>query len=85
MEYIFPNTSLGFPGGSVLKNPPANAGDSRDTGSVPSWEDSLEQEMGYSSILAWNIQWTGEPGGLQSMGDKELYVTEYTCYYIPQL
>ena len=39
--------------------------------------------MGYSSILAWNIQWTGEPGGLQSMGDKELYVTEYTCYYIP--
>jgi len=42
MEYIFPNTSLGFPGGSVLKNPPANAGDSRDTGSVPSWEDSLE-------------------------------------------
>ena len=34
-----------------------------------SWEDSLEKGMApHSSILAWRIQWTEEPGGLQSMG-----------------
>ena len=33
------------------------------------WEDSLENEMAtHSSILAWEIPWTEEPGGLQSMG-----------------
>ena len=32
------------------------------------WEDPLEKERAtYSSILAWRIQWTGKPGGLQSM------------------
>ena len=35
------------------------------------WED-LEKEMGtHSSILAWKILWTEEPGGLQSWGRKE--------------
>ena len=35
----------------------------------PGWEDPLEQEMAtHSSILAWKIPWTDEPGGLQSMG-----------------
>ena len=33
------------------------------------WEDLLEEEMAtYSSILAWDISWMGEPGGPQSMG-----------------
>ena len=33
------------------------------------WEDPLEKEMAnHSSILAWKIPWTEEPGGLQSMG-----------------
>ena len=33
------------------------------------WEDPLEKEMAiHSSILAWRILWTEEPGGLQSMG-----------------
>ena len=33
------------------------------------WEDALEKEMAtHSSILAWKISWTEEPGGLQSMG-----------------
>ena len=33
------------------------------------WEDPLEKEMATpSSILAWRIPWTEEPGGLQSMG-----------------
>ena len=41
---------------------------------VPSlgWEDPLEEGMAtHSSILAWKIPWTEEPGRLQSMGSKE--------------
>ena len=38
------------------------------------WEDPLEGEMApYSSILAWGIPWTEEPGGLQPMGSQELF------------
>ena len=48
-------------GGSVVKNLPANAGDGLPS---PNGEDTLEKEMAtYSSILAWIILWTGEPGG----------------------
>ena len=37
------------------------------------WEDTLEKEMAiHSSILAWKIPWTEEPGGLQSMGLQRL-------------
>ena len=37
------------------------------------WEDPLEKEMEtYSSILAWEIPWTEEPGGLQSMGSPRV-------------
>ena len=58
----------GFPGGSVVKNLPANAGDR--VWSL-SWEDPLEKETAaHSSILAWKIPWTEEPGALQSM-DRE--------------
>ena len=52
----------GFSGGSVVKNLPANAG---DVSSVSGWEDSLEKKMATrSSILAWEISWTKEPGKL---------------------
>ena len=35
------------------------------------WKDALEKEMAtYSNILAWEIPWAEEPGGLQSMGRK---------------
>ena len=35
------------------------------------WEDPLEKEMAmHSSILAWEIPWTEEPGGLQPMGSQ---------------
>ena len=35
----------------------------------PGWEDPLQKEVAtYSSILAWRILWTEEPGRLQSMG-----------------
>ena len=53
---------LGFPGGFVVKNVPSNVG---DAGSIPGFEDPLEKEMvTQSSVLAWEIPWTEEPGGL---------------------
>ena len=37
------------------------------------WEDALEKEMAtHSSILAWRIPWTEEPGGLQSTGSQRV-------------
>ena len=60
----------GFPGGSAVKNPPAMQ---------ETWvqslgrEDPLEKEMAaHSSILAWEIQWTEEPGELQSTGSQRV-------------
>ena len=45
----------------VVKNPPANAGDIRDTGLILGWEDPLKEGMAtHSSILAWRILWTKE-------------------------
>ena len=64
--WVLPTPPLGFPGGSVVKNLPANAG---DTGSIPGQEDPPEKEMTtHSSIFAWEIPWTEEPGRLQFMG-----------------
>ena len=52
---------LGFPDGSVVKTPPANTGDAQVQSLGP--EDPLEKEMGiHSSMLAWEIPWTEEPG-----------------------
>ena len=39
------------------------------------WEDPLEIAI-HSSILAWKIPWTEEPGGLQSMGSQESVMTQ---------
>ena len=60
---------MGFPGGSVVKNPPAIQ-EPQDM-LVPSlgWEDPLEEGMAtHSNILAWRIPRTEELGGLQSIG-----------------
>ena len=60
---------MGFPGVSVVKNPPP-----KQETQVQSLgqEDALEKEMAtHSSILAWKIPWTEEPGGLQSMGSQK--------------
>ena len=57
-----------FPSGSALKNPLAQQEIWRH-GLALSWEDPLEEKMAtHSSNLAWQIPWTEEPGGLQSMG-----------------
>ena len=61
----------GFPGGSVAKNPLANAGDANAGESACqcriflSQEDPLGKETAtHSCILAWEIPWTEVPGGL---------------------
>ena len=54
----------------VLKIPPANAGDRRDTSSIPGLERSPQEEnmATLSSILAWRIPWTEKPDELESIG-----------------
>ena len=65
---------MGFPGGTVVKNPPANTGDARDASLIPGLGRSPGEEMAtYSSILAWRIPWTEKPGRLQSMGSDITY------------
>ena len=57
----------------VVKNPPANAEDERDMGSVPGLGRSLRGRMAtHSSILAWRIPWTEEPGGIWSLGSQRV-------------
>ena len=53
----------------VVKNLPAKAG---DMGSIPGSGRSPGGECGNSSILAWRIPWTEEPGGLQSIGSQRV-------------
>ena len=61
-----------LPGGSVVKNLPANEGDIGDASSIPlGREDPLEGGIAtHSSILAWRIPLTEEPGELQFMGSQ---------------
>ena len=50
----------------AVKSLPANAG---DMGLIPELEDPLEEDMvTHSSVLAWRIAWTEEPGRLESIG-----------------
>ena len=54
-----------FPGGLVVKHLTAGAG---DASSIPTLKRSPLEEMATcSSILAWKIPWTEEPGGLQAV------------------
>ena len=60
--------SQGFPGGSVVKNPPPNP---RDAGLISGSGRSPGEGNGnppHPGSLAWEIPWTEEPGGLQSTG-----------------
>ena len=55
----------------LVKNSPPSAGDARNTGSIPgSGSSPGEGKATHTSILAWDIPWTEEPGGLQSMGSE---------------
>ena len=71
-----------FRGGSVVKNPPAM----QETWETQVWsvgqEDPLEEEMAtHSSIHAWEIPWTKEPGRLHPLGCKGLDTTEQLNTY----
>ena len=75
----------------MIKNPPASLRDLRDMGSVPEFGGAPGT---HSSIPAWRIPWTEEPGGLQSMGlqrvrhnraTKHSTAHVYTHIYIPNL
>ena len=78
----------GFPGGSVVKNHlPIQETQETKIWSVGQ-EDSLEEEMAtHSSILAWKIPWTDEPGGLQSMGSQRVRYNwvDWACTHIKLL
>ena len=61
--------STGFPDGAVVKNPPGNAGDKKMQVQSQGREDPLEKAIAtHSSILAWEIPCTEDPGGRQFMG-----------------
>ena len=67
-----------FPGGSVVKNQPAKAG---DVGSIPGLGRSLVEGMAtHSNIPAWEIQWTENSGMPQRVRDD--LATEHTCMHI---
>ena len=72
-QYEFSNiysVIMGFPGGSVTKNPPA-----KQETQVQSLgqEDPLEKGMAtHSSFAAWRIPWTEDPGGLQFIGSQRV-------------
>ena len=61
--------NLGFPDGASGQEAVCSAGDLlRDLSSILGWEDSLEEGMAtHSTVLAWIIPWTEEPGRLQSI------------------
>ena len=63
----------GFPNGSVVKNLPAMQKTQEKQVQSLGQEDSLEEGMAtHSSILAWRIPWTEEPGGLQSVASQRV-------------
>ena len=73
IDFIFVMTLCVFRKSSqvalLVKNPPVNAEYLRDVVRLLGWEDPLEEAMAtLSSILAWRILGTEEPGGLQSIG-----------------
>ena len=69
--------SYGFPVALVLKNLPASTEDAGDVCISDVWslnqEDPLEEETATcSGILAWDMPWIEEPGGLQYMGSQRV-------------
>ena len=64
----------GFPGGSAVKNPPANAGAAGEWVRSLGREDALEKGMAaHSSVLVRRIPWTEETGKLQSTGSQKVW------------
>ena len=72
---------VGPSGSSVVKNLPANAGDTENAVSIPGFRGSPEVgNDSHSSILAWKTAWIEEPGGQQSMGlHSWTQLSDWTC------
>ena len=72
---------LGFPGSSAVKNLPAVQETQEMRVQSLGQEDPLEESLATnSSVLAWEIPWTEEPGGLSPQGHKESDTTEATLH-----
>ena len=68
MCFLFASVTKGFPDGSVVKNLPASAGDSGNTGSIPRLGRFPGEGDGNPlQSSAWSIPWTEGPDGLQSI------------------
>ena len=62
---------MGFAGGASSKEPVCQCRGHETQDQFLHWEDPLEEGMAaHSSIFAWRIPWTEEPGGLQSVGSQ---------------
>ena len=73
MNYSSVSPILGLPGGAGGKEPACHVRSCRRLGFDPSQENPLEKGMvTHSSVLAWRIPWTEEPGGLQSTGTQRV-------------
>ena len=68
---------MGFPGGSVVKNLPADA---EDVGVIPGSRWSTGRGS-HSRVLVWRISWTGEPGRLSPRVSKELDMTLFFGFF----
>ena len=67
-----------FPGGSAVKSLPANAGDTRDMGSIPAWVGKIPWRRKWqptAAFLPGQSRWTEEPGGPQSVGSQRAGMT----------
>ena len=74
--------ALQSPGGTVVKNPSANAGYARDEGLSPGWERS--PGIGNGNPLqypVWKISKRKESGGLQSMSHSQTWLSDWACRY----
>ena len=66
----------------VVKNLPANAGNTRGAGLILGWDNPLEKGMAtHSSVLTWRIPWMEEPVGHSPWGCKELDTTEWLHFH----
>ena len=74
MKYQQHTSNRASPMSQWVKNPPANAGTQETWVRPLGQEDLLEEEKWttHSSVLAWRILWTEEPGGLQYKGSQRL-------------
>ena len=72
-----------FPTAQQVKNPPVMQETHKMRVRSLGQEDPLEEEMAtHSSILAWRIPWTEEPGGLQSIGLQRVRHNEHSCTHL---